>query len=397
MLPKLLIVSNVPSMLREFLLPFGEHFKNLGWQVDAMVSDAATDADTFEKTEDVFGTIWRVKWSRNPLTPSNFVLAPRTIQAVQEKGRYDIVHVHTPVAAFLTRYALRHMHQSGKPKVIYTAHGFHFHREGGFIKNQIYKTLEKIAGRWTDYLVVINREDEEAAKRFRIVPAEKVRYMPGIGVDLEKYSGTGILPEQVLVVRKELNTVESDKIILMIAEFNPGKRHRDALNALAKLGRTNVKLVFAGVGPLENEAAAQANALGLNEHVRFLGYRRDVPVLLKVADALLLPTEREGLPRSILEAMCMGTPVISTRIRGVEDLLEGNAGIMTSVGDIDAITAAMGWIADNPIEATAMGKRGQEKMKLFSLENVIRMHEELYAEALGTSVESLSKKVAVAI
>ncbi|MCP5275162.1 MAG: glycosyltransferase [Burkholderiales bacterium] len=384
-MPKLLIVSNVPSMLREFLLPYGEHFKNLGWQVDAMVSDATTDADNFEKTEDVFGTIWRVEWSRNPLDPRNFIKAPQAIQAVQEKGGYDIVHVHTPVAAFLTRYALRHLREQGKPKLIYTAHGFHFHREGGFIKNQIYKILEKTAGRWTDYLVVINREDEEAAKRFRIVPAEKVRYMPGIGVDREKYSGTGILPEQILAVRKELNVAESDKIILMIAEFNPGKRHRDALNALAKLDRTNVKLVLAGVGPLENDVAAQANALGLSEQVRFLGYRRDVPVLLKAAHALLLPSEREGLPRSILEAMCMGIPVISTRIRGVADLLEENAGIMTSVGDTDAIAEAMGWIADSPEAALAMGKRGQEKMKFFSLENVIRMHEALYAEALGTN------------
>lgn len=384
-MPKLLIVTNVPSMLREFLLPFGEHFKNLGWQVDAMVSDATTDADAFEKSEEVFGTIWRVQWSRSPLALRNFVQAPRMIQEVQEKGRYDIVHVHTPVAAFLTRYALRHMRQRGKPKIIYTAHGFHFHREGSFIKNQIYKTLEKVAGRWTDSLVVINREDEEAAKRLKVVPAKKLRYMPGIGVDQDRYSGKAILPEHVLAVRKELYADESDKIILMIAEFNPGKRHRDALDALVKLSRSNVKLVFAGVGPLEQDVAARAKELGLSDQVHFLGYRRDVPVLLKAANALLLPSEREGLPRSILEAMCMGIPVISTRIRGVEDLLEGNAGIMTSVGDTDAIAEAMGWIADNPEVALAMGKRGQEKMKLFSLENVIRMHEELYAEVLDTN------------
>lgn len=380
---KLLIVANVPSMLREFLLPFGVHFSKIGWQVDAMVSEATNQADVGEELEQ-FHQLHRVEWSRNPLDPRNFLKAPRTIREIVSRENYDIVHVHSPVAAFVTRFALRNM--PNRPKVIYTAHGFHFHRGGSPIKNRIFLTLEKIAGPWTDHLVVINHEDEKAVKTHNIVPTSKLSYMPGIGVDMRKYNPEKVKPEDIDRVRQELQLRDEDQLLLMIAEFNPGKRHKDALNAFAALESPNVVLALAGVGPLETEVKAQAQQLGISERVRFLGYRRDIPVLLKASTALLLPSEREGLPRSIMESLCLGTPVISTRIRGVEDLLEGNCGLMTEVGDVPAITRAMAWMLDNPLDAIAMGQRGQARMQDFDLSNVVRMHEELYEKMLGVSI-----------
>ncbi len=383
-MPKLLIVTNVPSMMREFLLPYAKHFKKLGWQVDAMMKEASTAADACAECQDIFTNIWHVAWSRSPLSPSNFLQAPKTVQDAVRKENYDIIHVHSPVAAFVTRLALRK--QQPKPKIIYTAHGFHFHREGNPLKNEIFKTLERTAGPWTDQLIVINKEDEEAAKKYKIMPLDKILYTPGIGLDVNKYKAEQVTKEQTQEIRKDLNIKESDTLILMIAEFNPGKRHKDALNALKATNQTNIILTFAGVGPLEQEVQEQAKTLGLEKQIRMLGYRKDIPQLLKSSNALLLPSEREGLPRSILEAMCAATPVIGTQIRGVEDLLENNHGLMTKVGDTKALAEAMTWIAQNPEEAQTMGKRGQSKMQAFSLENVINMHENLYAKMLNIEV-----------
>lgn len=382
-MPKLLIVANVPSMLREFLLPFAEHYKNLGWQVDGMVSEATTVADT-GKELDIYGTIHRVAWSRNPLDPRNFLQAPRTIQKAVAKEKYDIIHVHAPIPAFITRYALRNI--KNHPPIIYTAHGFHFHKGGSAIKNRIFLTLEQTAGPWTDFLVVMNHEDEQAVRTHKIVPENKLMYMPGIGVDIKKYSPERASDDDVKLFRAEVGLKDNERFLLMIAEFNPGKRHRDALNAFALLNCPDVFLVTAGVGPLEEEMKALAKQLGIEGRVKFLGYRRDIPVVLKAASGLLLPSEREGLPRAILEALCMGTPVISTRIRGVEDLLAKGCGLMTPVGDAPALAKAMAQLLDNPTEAKAMAKRGQEHVKIFDLANVIRLHDELYATALKKSV-----------
>jgi glycosyltransferase involved in cell wall biosynthesis len=379
-MPKLLIVANVPSMLREFFMPFVEHYKALGWQVDGMVSEATTVADEGKELEE-YGKIHRVQWSRNPLDPRNFLQAPQKIREVIAKENYDIVHVHSPIPGFVTRFALSNVRN--RPPVIYTAHGFHFHRGGSALKNKIFLTVEQLGGRWTDYLVVMNREDEQAVKKYSIVPASKLLYMPGIGVDTKKYSPERANDEDVKKVRAELGLNENDRFLFMIAEFNPGKRHRDALAAFAQLNRKDAFLVFAGVGPLEEEMKTLATQLGVAERVKFLGYRRDIPVLLKAATALLLPSEREGLPRAILEALCMGTPVISTQIRGVEDLLANNCGLMTPVGDATALKNAIAQLLDNPAEAQAMAKRGLEHVKTFDLSNVIRLHDELYKKALS--------------
>jgi glycosyltransferase involved in cell wall biosynthesis len=378
-MPKLLVVANVASMLREFLLPFAEHYTRLGWHLDGMVGETTTVADTGEELE-IYKNIHRVAWSRNPLDPRNFLRAPQTIRNVVAKENYDLIHVHAPIPAFISRYALRNV--KNHPPLIYTAHGFHFHKGGGFLKNKIFLTLEQTAGPWTDYLVVMNREDEGAVRTHKIVPEHKLVYMPGIGVDIKKYSPERASEEDVKNVRDELGLKDNERFFLMIAEFNPGKRHRDALNAFAQLNRSDVYLATAGVGPLEEEMKVLASQLGIAERVKFLGYRRDIPVLLKAASGLLLPSEREGLPRSILEALCMGTPVISTQIRGVEDLLANGCGLMTPVGDAPALAKAMAQLLDNPEEAKAMAKRGQEHVKTFDLANVIRLHDELYAKAL---------------
>jgi glycosyltransferase involved in cell wall biosynthesis len=348
-----------------------------------MVSEATTVADTGEELK-IYKNIYRVAWSRNPLDPRNFLQAPQTIRNVVAKEKYDIIHVHAPIPAFITRYALRNV--KNRPPVIYTAHGFHFHKGGSAVKNKIFLTLEQIAGPWTDYLVVMNHEDEQAVRIHEIVPDHKLMYMPGIGVDIKTYSPERATEADVQKFRAELNLKDNERFLLMIAEFNPGKRHRDALNAFALLGRSDVFLVTAGVGPLEEEMKALAKQLGIAERVKFLGYRRDIPVVLKAASGLLLPSEREGLPRAILEALCMGTPVISTEIRGVEDLLANACGLMTPVGDAPALAKAIAQLLDNPVEAKAMAKRGQDHVKIFDLANVIRLHDELYGKALKQPV-----------
>lgn len=384
-MPKLLIATTVPIMMRGFLLPFARHFKALGWQVDAMMSPSQEPENRWQECEEIFDKIWPINWTRSPFSLSNYTQAPKQVRAAVQARSYDLVHVHSPIASFVTRYALKDLPK--RPKLIYTTHGFHFHKGAKPFINELYKRLERMAGPWTDKLVVINHEDEEAAKRFRIVSEDKILYMPGIGVDVEKYRAAQVSKADINSIYQELGLREADKLILMIAEFNPGKRHRDALNALKATGRKDLIYAFAGIGPLEEEVKKQAETLGLSAQIRMLGYRRDIPVLLKAAHALLLPSEREGLPRSVLEAMCAATPVIATEIRGVEDLLADNCGLMTKVGDVNALAKALIWLADNLSEAKEMGLRGQEKMKLFSLENVIRMHEDLYAEVLGMAVK----------
>ena len=265
----------------------------------------------------------------------------------------------------------------------------------GRLRNFLFRKLEQRAGRWTDFLVVINREDEQAALRYGIVPPERLRYMPGIGVDTRHYSAQAVSKADLARVRQELGLAATDRLILMVAELIPRKRPADALYTFAQLQRPEAHLAFAGPGPLRDELKQLAIRLGIAQRVHFLGYRKDVPVLIQSSVATLLCSEQEGLPRSVMESMCQGVPVIGSRIRGMTDLLENGRGQLVPVGDVRGFADAIAWILDRPSAAEQIGQRGREAMANYDLSNIIRLHETLYNEALGNERTRRHKRLGV--
>jgi glycosyltransferase involved in cell wall biosynthesis len=375
---KILIVTAVPQTLRCFMLPFADHLRSQGWQVDAM----AHGISTCTQCRLAFNKIWDVSLARSPLSWQNLFSAPQQIQTVVLREDYDIVHVHMAVAAFVTRYALRGLRKQGRPKVIYTSHGLNFYQGGDLIRNQVFLFLEKLAGRWTDYLVVMNQEDLQSAKTHKIVSSQSIHYMPGIGVDLAKYSGDGISDAQVAQVRKELGIQPDTALFLSIAEFIPRKRHQDILQAFAKVKQSNVCLLFAGDGLLKTHMQQLTTELGISEKVYFLGFRQDIPTLIKAAVATVLVSDQEGLPRSILESMGLGVPTIGTAIRGTQDLLQEGCGYLVPVGDVDALSEALTWFLEHPEAGKAMGKQCQHRVHKYDLKSILQLHEALYSIAL---------------
>ena len=376
---KLLIVTTVSGFIHGFLLPFVHHFKSLGWQVDCMAQELSADPECVSACD----RVWDIEWSRNPLDPRNLIFAVPRIQEIIVLGNYDLVHVHSPIAAFVTRYAINQSKIKQKPKVIYTAHGFHFHKQGNPLTNFLFLSLEKLAGNWTDYLITINREDETAAHKYRLLPAEKIFYTPGIGLDLNKYNSNQVSESEIHAIRQELELGSSDTLLLCVAEFTPNKRHRDQIIALKQLNRSNIHLAFAGDGATRPELEQLTAKLGLQQQVHFLGFRQDIPALICSSAAILLTSQREGLPRSVMEAMCLATPVIGTKIRGIQDLLADDCGLLVNLGDIDELTQAMAQIVDEPENAKIMAQKGQAKMADYDIKKIIEQYTDIYQLAMN--------------
>lgn len=381
-MPSLLYVSTVPYTLRQFYFPFARHFRRKGWRVDAAGSQMGAQDDFRSE----FDHQYHVPWSRSPARLTNILSAPRAIKDLVCREDYDIVHVSSPTASFVTRYALRGIRRRGRPKVIYTAHGFHFHPLGNFATNAVYGYLEKTAGKWTDYLVVINRVDFNAALSRRFLDPRGIKYMPGIGVDTKALDPARFPEEKIASVKREIGVSDGAPVFSIVAEFNPGKRHADAINALAVTNAGVMPfLVLVGEGPLLGQMRQLAARLGIADRVRFLGYRADAPDIIRCSDAVLLPSIREGLPRCVMEALSLGVPVIGCRVRGTEELLDDGCGIICEPGDVAGLAAAMQWVIRHPEEAREMGRKGRAKMQgPYEISNIIRLHEELYEEALRT-------------
>ena len=373
---RLLLVATIADTLRGFYLPLVRHFRQRGWCVDGLAQGISSCPDC----RSAFDNVFEADWSRNPADTRNFLAAPGQVRKIVERREYDIVHVNTPVASFITRLALR-QYANRAPAVIYTAHGFHFHEQGVWWKNAIYLNFERIAARWTDYLTLMNQEDIQMAITRKMLPPERIVYIPGVGIDLSVYGQRAVSFDQVSELRNTLGICPEQPVLLMVAEFIPRKRHCDALRAFEAVGHPTALLMFAGDGPLQEPSRQLARKLGIESRVLFLGARRDVPDLLAAASALILPSTQEGLPRSVMEAMAMEVPVIGSDIRGTRDLLGEGRGILFPPRDSRALAGAISKILDNPQEARSMAAFAKRGLKPFEMENVLRQHELLYERA----------------
>ncbi len=378
-----LFVTTVPITLEAFLVPFAEHFRSQGWRVDALANGASTHAPI----ADAFDARYDVAWSRNPLDPRNLLGTAAAVRRIVRAGNYDLVHVHTPIAAFVTRWALRSPPRAERPIVIYTAHGFHFYEGQKPLPHWVYRSMERLAAPWTDYLVTINAEDEHAARTLGGITPERVARIPGIGVDVGRFAEGSVSEETATAVRSGLDIPAGAFVLAMVAEFSPVKRHEHLLQALALVRDPRVMLVLVGDGPLEARIRARVQELGLATRVRFAGYRRDVPAILAASDALVLVSEREGLNRSVLEAMAAGRPVIGTGTRGIADAVGDDGGWIVPKNDVAALAAAIDAAAANPAEVVRRGAAARAHAETeFALPRIIAEYEELYREALASRV-----------
>lgn len=378
-----LFVTTVPITLEAFLAPFACHFRSLGWRVDALANGASMN----DRIADAFDHRYDVSWSRNPLSPSNLVGTASEVRRLVAAGDYDLVHVHTPIASFVTRYALRKAAQQSRPVVVYTAHGFHFYRGQKRAPHALFRTLERTAAPWTDYLVTINTEDYQAARALGGIANDRIRFIPGIGVDVTRFGDDAVPDEAILALRRELLVPDGAFVLTMVAEFAPVKRHEHLFHALAQVEDRRVVLVLAGDGPLEEHLRERATALGIADRVRWAGYRRDIPALLGASDALVLVSEREGLARSLLEGMAAARPIIGTDTRGIADLALPDAGWIAPKNDVDALAALIDYAATHPDEAAARGTAARERaIRDYALPRIISAYEDLYAEALASRV-----------
>ncbi len=375
----LLIVATVSHTVRHFLIPYAAHFRALGWRVDAAANGATGDAALRE----AFDHVYELPLSRSLLDLGGLVSGERAVSKVLVTGP-DLVHVHTPIASFITRLAVRRMSSNRRPSIAYTAHGFHFHRGGQAAMNLAFLAAERLAGRWTDRLIVINDEDYEAARHHRLVAAGRLVRMPGIGVDTDVYSRSQVDPQHIAQARQDLGVGPDTPLFVSVAELSRRKRGADIIEALALMRHQEAALVFAGDGRERERLASLVNQRGLRDRVRFAGALDDVRPLVGGATSLVLASDREGLARSIMEALALEVPVIASTARGNLELVDSDSGFIFPIGDVRKLAESMDWLVDHPIEGLQMGRQGRLRMvERYELRKLILLHEDLYRGMLA--------------
>ncbi len=313
--------------------------------------------------------IYPISCSRSPLSGGN-IKAIGQIKKIVEENDYDIVHCHTPIAALCTRLACIRSRKNGT-KVFYTAHGFHFYK-GAPLKNWLlYYAMEKLCGRLTDVLITINKEDYALAQKE--IKAKKVEYVPGVGVDIDKFKDVVI---DKSTKKAELNIADDKLVLLSVGELNANKNHETVIRAIKDL--YNVHYLVAGEGDLHQYLDGIISELNLTDRVNLLGFRNDILELCTMADVFVFPSIREGLPVSVMEAMASGLPCVVTKIRGNADLIDENGGTFFKAQNVTDCKRAIEEVLNG--DTKAMGEYNMGKVSLFGNKAVIQQVKQLYAK-----------------
>ena len=303
----------------------------------------------------------------------------RRLRDLFRRERFDMVHAHTPVAALIGRLAAW---RAGVGRIVYTAHGFYFHDRMAWPKRVLFIALEWLAGRVTDVLFTQAAEDADGARRLGLCRGGVIEAI-GNGVDPARFHPAENEAARART-RRGIGAGEDSVAIMMVGRLVAEKGYPELFQAMA--GVPDAELWVVGDRLVSDHASSIDRAIDaverdetLSARVRLLGYREDVPDLLRAADIFVLPSQREGMPRSIIEAMMTGLPVIATDIRGSrEEVATEETGLLVPVDDPAALAAALGRLASDAGLRTRMGAAGRKRaLDLFDESRIIARQLEL--------------------
>lgn len=362
---KILIVSTVSRQFYLFEQGNIEVLKSLGYEVHC----AANFSDANERLDSLNIIRHHFNIERSPFSAKN-LNAYKELKKIMQSEKFDAVHCHSPMGGVLARLAAKSV---GIPTVLYTAHGFHFYKGSSIINWLIYYPIEKLLSRYTDILITINKEDYSIAKRFN---ADKIVHVPGIGVDTKKFSTIDVDRDKK---RKDLGISKDTVVLLSIGEMIKRKNHETALRALEKLENQDFVYLICGKGELSDYLRGIAVKLGIENKVRFLGFRNDIPEICAISDVLVFPSYQEGLPVSVMEAMSAGMAIVASSIRGNTDLIEsGKGGFLLHPDDIQGYAESISKIVHEKELAKHMGEYNKDFVQQFDKKNVKAIMKKVY-------------------
>jgi sugar transferase (PEP-CTERM/EpsH1 system associated) len=303
------------------------------------------------------------------------MLAPLQASRLLRRLSPDIVHLHSGVW-FKGAYASR---LAGARRVIFTDHG-RPHPDP-----LTHRLLDGLGARMSDRVVAVSAPlAEYLATRLR-VPRAKLRVIPN-GILLPP----SVAAEELAAVRRQLRIPAGAQVVGTVGRLDPVKAYDRLILAFAELHRAAAPpagpmvLLLVGDGPERPRLEQLAQAAGVADAVRFLGWRKDVHRLLGLMDAFVLPSESEGTSLSLLEAMAAGVPVIATAVGGTPDVLgDSGAGLLVPPGDLPALVGALKGLLRDPERRKSLGSKGRARVEQhYSFGAMARAYDELYHELL---------------
>ncbi len=383
---KLCHVATVDLSIRFLVQNLLLYNKERGWDVHAAASPGEYVA-AIERSGIPFHSVPTTR----RLTPISDLVSLVRLVALFRREKFDAVHVHTPKGSFLGALAAG---IAGVPVRFYTIHGFYFHPDMPKAKTYFYRFFEFMTSRLVHRAFAVNSEDRQTAIGLGYYHPDKITFIGG-AIDLTRFDRSQYAPNRREEIRRSLGLSPGHLVVGFIGRLVREKGVMELFEAFKRLRVRYPSARLLVVGPLDPEkkdavVPEVAKEFGIWDAVVFTGMRLDIPELLSAMDAFVLPSYREGFPRSVMEASAMGVPVVTTNVRGCREAVEdGKTGIVVPVRDAARLEEAIGRLLSDPRSARAMGETGRRKaLSEFDETKKFRIIRDAYLSHLGLPAES---------
>ncbi len=286
----------------------------------------------------------------------------RTLREIQP----DILSTHSTKAGFIGRIAGKTL---GIP-TLFTAHGWGFTEGRPRMQSLGFWAVERATAAWAARIITVCESDRAAAARTRLAPRDHLVTIHNAMPDVAEHLRADPEP--------------SPPRLVMVARLSTWKDQPALLEALAGLKDLDWRLDLVGDGPLRGDVEDLVDTLGLTSRVSFLGLRLDVPELLAESQVFVLVSKWEGFPRSILEAMRAGLPVVASDVGGVrESVADGETGFVIRRGDTARLRESLRQLITSPELRVRMGKAGRSRYEdMFTFDRLVARNTALYESIL---------------
>lgn len=309
---------------------------------------------------------------------TNFRAVRQLLRIIREND-IEIIHCHNPMGGVAGRVAAGLCQR--KPYVIYTAHGFHFYR-GAPKKNWLlFYPAEWLLARMTDILITINREDYKRAKRLPLKAGGDVFQIHSVGVDEERFCPKKEINE---AKRRELHVPANAFHIVTAAELNKNKNQKVIIDAISTLPQEDIYYSICGKGPEQTFLRKLIKEKGLEDRIKFLGFRTDMDEILQTADCFAFPSYREGLGVAAVEALLCNVVLVASDNRGTREYaVNGKNAFVCKADNVSEFAQAIGTVHKDKELRAKMSQNCRSSAMKFTVGEVEKTMREVYYKALN--------------
>ncbi len=307
-----------------------------------------------------------------PVRPWSDFWAVVDLYKILRRDKPHIVHTHSSKAGIVGRLAA---YLAGVPVILHTFHGFGFTPGQHVLVRKLYVTLEKFCSALSTHLIFVSEDNQREADTLGILKGKPYSLIRS-GISMSPQPEGERLPG-------------SGWTVISVGNFKPQKNPLDLIRVAQEVCAKDpsIQFVLIGDGQLRGQAEQEVKAQGLTQRVHFLGWRQDARQFTAQADAFLLTSLWEGLPRALVEAFAERKPAVGYGVNGVRDILkDGENGFMITPGDTATAAEKILWLKNHTIDARRMGEAGRRVVEVeFDIDRMVRQQESLY-ESLYAAV-----------